>query len=119
MTVLPEHLSKPLFDYEQYLLGTVRPQTRIAYGNIVWRHLKLFEDRKGLIDFSLADFCCYRTLRRREGIASQTINDEIGTIRRFFAWTAENNEGVAVDPAWRKKPTRRARPAKPLASVAA
>ena len=120
MTVLPEHLSKPLFDYEQqYLLGTVRPQTRIAYGTLVWRFLKLFEDRKGLDEFSPADFCCYRTLRRREGIASQTINDEIGTIRRFFAWTAENNEGVAVNPAWRRKPPRRERPAKLPAGIAA
>ncbi len=120
MTVLPEHLSKPLFDYEQYLLGTVRPQTRIRYGTIAWRFLKLFEDRKGLIEFRPADFHRYRALRRREGIARQTINDEIGTIRRFFAWTAENNTSIAVNPAWRRrKPTRRKRPDKPTFGMAA
>ena len=120
MTVLPQHLSKPLFHYEQYLHGRVQAQTRIAYGNVVWRFLKLFEDRKGLIEFSPADFHRYRALRRGEGIARQTINDEIATIRRFFAWTSENNESVAVNPAWRRrKPTRRQRPAKSSASVAA
>ena len=120
MTVLPEHLSKPLFHYEQYLLGTVRPQTRIRYGNIAWRFLKLFEDRKGLDEFRPADFRRYRVMRRREGIARQTINDEIGTIRRFFAWTAENNEGIAVNAVWRRrKPIRRERTAKPPAGIAA
>ena len=37
MKVLPESLSKPLFLYEQHLRGTVRPNTRIRYGNVVWR----------------------------------------------------------------------------------
>ncbi len=119
MTCLPEQLSKPLFDYEQHLRGTVRSNTRIRYGNIVWRFLKLFEDRKGLIEFSPADFHRYRALRRKEGIARQTINDEIGTIRRFFAWTSKNNEGIEVNPVWRRKPTRRQRPAKPALAVAA
>jgi len=120
MTCLPEHLSKPLFDYEQHLRGTVRSNTRIRYGNLVWRFLKLFEDRKGLDEFSPADFHRYRALRRREGIARQTINDEIGTIRRFFAWTAENNTSIAVEPVWRRrKPTRRQRPAKTALAVAA
>ena len=120
MTCLPEHLSKPLFDYEQYLRGTVRPQTRIRYGNLVWRFLKLFEDRKGLIEFRPADFHRFRALRRKEGVARQTINDEIDTIRRFFAWTSENNESVAVDPAWRRRmPTRRQHLSKPAVAVAA
>ena len=120
MTVLPEHLSKPLFDYERHLRGTVRPQTRIAYGNINWRFLKLFEDRRSLAEFRPADFRRYRALRRREGIARQTINAECDTIRRFFAWTAENNEAIPVNPAWRRrKPARTNRPAKPVIANAA
>ena len=84
MTCLPEHLSKPLFNYEQHLRGTVSPKTRIRYGTVVWRFLKLFEERKGLNEFPPADFHRYRALRRREGLARQTIHSEVETIRRFF-----------------------------------
>ena len=119
MTCLPEHLSKPLFHYEQYLRGTVRPQTRIQYGNAVWRFLKLFENSEGLDEFRPADFPRYRALRRREGLTRQTIHSEVETIRRFFAWTSENNEGVVVHPAWRWKRVRTRRPAKPTLAVAA
>ena len=120
MKVLPQQLSKPLFHYEEHLRGTVRPKTRIRYGTVVWRFLKLFEERKGLHEFRPADFRRYRALRRREGLARQTINSEIDTIRRFFAWTSENNQGVAVNPAWRRrKPVRTRRPAKPALADAA
>ena len=119
MTVLPEHLSRPLFHYEQHLRGTVQPQTRIQYGNVVWRFLKLFEHREGLNEFPPADFHRYRALRRREGLARQTINSEVETIRRFFAWTLENNEGVTVHPAWRRKRVRTRRPPQPPLALAA
>ncbi len=120
MTCLPEHLSKPLFQYEQYLRGTVRPKTRIRYGNVVWRFLKLFEDRKGLNEFRPADFRRYRALRRREGLARQTINSEVESIRRFFAWSREDYDGVAGNPAGRRrKPVRPKRPAKPALADAA
>ena len=120
MTVLPETLSRPLFHYEEHLRGAVQPQTRIHYGNAVWRFLKLFEHREGLNEFRPADFRRYRALRRREGLARQTIHSETETIRRFFAWTLENNQGVAVNPAWRRrKPVRPKRPAKPALADAA
>ena len=119
MTCLPEHLSKPLFHYEQHLRGTVSPQTRIQYGNVAWRFLKLFDDSEGLDEFRPADFPRYRALRRRERIARRTINSEVETIRRFFRWTSENNEGVAVHPAWRRKRVRTRRLAKSTLAVAA
>ena len=119
MKVLPQQLFKPLFHYEEHLRDTVRPQTRIRYGNVVWRFLKLFEERAGLNEFRPADFARYRALRRREGLTRQTTNSEVETIRRFFRWTSENNKGVAVNPAWRRKPTRSACHAKPVVTRAA
>ena len=35
MTCLPEHLSHPLYRYEQHLHRSVKPATRIAYGSTV------------------------------------------------------------------------------------
>src|ERR1043166_9314093 len=100
--VLPPELSRGLFHFEEHLRGTVAPGTRIHYGAVIWQFLMSFHRRRHLSLIHPADLHRFRTVRQSQGITRQTINAEAATIRRFFEWTADNNEEVAINPAWQR-----------------
>ena len=112
MTVLPERVSKSVFQYEQYLRERVSPSTRRRYGNTLWKFFIGFAGHKRVDDFRPRDVIAYRRRRRGDGVPERIINAELAIVRAYFGWEMQRNTRIKVNPALRQplRPVRRVQP---------